>query len=208
MKMQGRLSLSKILSVLSVFSVVQAFTLLPFTVSAARAAEVSGVTLADKARVTADGPELVLNGAGLRTRMVFKVYVAGLYVTDKKSTAADILALKGPKRVQLTLLRELSAEQLVEALGEGLKNNNGADELARIKTGVDALMAAMLAIKRADKGSVISFDYVPGTGTRITVNAEARGAPIAGEDLYNAVLKIWLGDSPVQDSLKKSMLGG
>lgn len=174
----------------------------------AQAMEVAGVAVPDKTRLNADTPELTLNGAGLRTKLIFKVYVAGLYLTEKKGNTADVLALKGPKRVTLTLMRDLSADQLTEALAEGLKNNNGADDLARLKPQIDALMATMTAIKQADKGSVVTFDYVPGFGTRITVNGEARGALIVGDDLYNAVLKIWIGDKPVEDSLKKALLGG
>jgi hypothetical protein len=174
----------------------------------AQAMEVAGVAVADKARLNPDTPELTLNGAGLRTKLIFKVYVAGLYLTEKKGNTADVLALKGPKRVTLTLMRDLSADQLTEALAEGLKNNNGADDLARLKPQIDALMATMTAIKQADKGSVVTFDYVPGFGTRITVNGEPRGALIVGDDLYNAVLKIWIGDKPVEDSLKKALLGG
>jgi len=173
-----------------------------------QAMEVAGVAVADRTRLNPDTSELTLNGAGLRTKLVFKVYVAGLYLSEKKNNAADVLALKGPKRVSLTLMRDLSAEQLTEALAEGLKNNNSADDLARLKPQIDALMAIMAAIKQADKGNVVTFDYIPGFGTRITVNGEARGALIVGDDLYNAVLKIWIGDKPVEDSLKKALLGG
>jgi hypothetical protein len=174
----------------------------------ALALEVSGVTLDEKAKVTADGPPLVLNGAGLRMKVIFKIYVAALYLTEKKTSTAEVLALKGPKRVQLTVFRDLSAEQLTEALSEGLRNNNSAEELVRLKPQIDALLAAMLAIKQASTGNVIAFDYIPAVGTRISLNGEAKSQPIAGEELYNAVLKIWIGDKPVEDSLKKGMLGG
>ncbi len=40
-----------------------------------QAAELEGVTLEDRIRV--DGQELLLNGIKLRTRVIFKVYVAG-----------------------------------------------------------------------------------------------------------------------------------
>ncbi len=176
--------------------------------SAAMAVEVSGVTLDEIAKVTADGAPLVLNGAGLRKKVIFKVYVAALYLAEKKTSAAEVLALKGSKRVQLTVLRDLSAEQLTEALSEGLRNNNSPEDLTRLKPQIDALMAAMLVIRQANAGNVIAFDYIPTLGTRISLNGEAKGQPIAGEDLYNAVLKIWIGDKPVEDSLKKAMLGG
>jgi hypothetical protein len=87
----------------------------------ALAADVGGVKLVDKASV--GGQDLVLNGAGIRTRAFFKVYVAGLYVPAKSADPAAILA-KGPRRIQLNLLRDLSGEQFVGALIDGLKENN------------------------------------------------------------------------------------
>lgn len=173
----------------------------------AQAAEVAGVKLDDKMRVTATGPELVLNGAGLRTRIMFKVYVAGLYLTDKKGSATDVLALKGPKRVLLSTLRDLSAAQLVDALNDGMRDNSSAADLERLKPQIDALNAIMLAVKETAKGSTIAFDFIPDSGTLLTVNGEVKGAPIAGEDFYAAVLKIWIGEKPVEDGLKKALLG-
>jgi hypothetical protein len=178
-----------------------------FTCAAAQAAEVAGVLLADRVRLTDDGPELFLNGAGLRTKVIFKIYVAGLYLPEKKPTAAEVLALKGPKRVLLMILRELSAEQLVEALHDGLKFNASPDELARMKPQIAALDSIMLAAKKVDKGNSIAFDYLPASGTRITINGEVKGAPIPGEDFYKAVLKIWIGEQPVELTLRDAMLG-
>ena len=101
-----------------------------FTVSAAHALEVAGVQVPEQSQLGAS--TLVLNGAGLRTRVIFKVYVGALYLPEKKSSAAEVLALKGPKRVSMTLLRELSAEQLVDALDEGVRRNHGEAEVAEI----------------------------------------------------------------------------
>src|ERR1041385_9181476 len=85
------------------------------------AAEVGGVNLEDK--ISLAGQELVLNGAGVRTRLVFKVYVASLYLPQPAKDLQSVLA-RTPRRIQLNLLRTLSADQLVEALNEGLEANN------------------------------------------------------------------------------------
>ena len=182
--------------------------LLSCLAGAVHAVEVAGVKLEDKARVTAAGQELVLNGAGLRTKVFFKVYVAALYVAEKKTGASEVLALKGPKRVLLTTVRDLTAEQLVDALNDGIRDNNGPADLERLKPQIDALNAIMLAAKEAAKGSVIALDWLPESGTRVTINGEARGAPITGEDFYAALLRIWLGEKPVEASLKRALLGG
>jgi hypothetical protein len=166
------------------------------------ALEVAGVNVADKATVGAG--ELVLNGAGIRTRAIFKVYVGALYLTERKSTAADALAAGGAKRVVLTLLRDLSAQQLTEAFDEGIKANISATEIEALKPRVAELLSLFADGK---KGDVILLDFLPGSGTAVSVNAAAKGKPIPGEDLYRAVLRIWLGDKPVDGDLKKGMLG-
>jgi long-chain acyl-CoA synthetase len=173
--------------------------------SSAFAAEVVGVKLDDKA--TLGGQELVLNGAGVRTKVVFKVYVAGLYLPQKQTTTQGVLAKNAPRRVQLTLLRDLSSEQLLEALHTGLTDNNTPAELEAIKKEVDQLTAIFGALKEAKKGGVINLDYTPEGGTKISLNGAERGA-IAGEAFNRALLKVWLGDKPVQADLKKALLGG
>ena len=94
------------------------------SLGAALAAEVEGVKLADKVRLSDAGPELVLNGAGLRSRAFFKVYVGALYLQKKAGNTQSVLADSGPKRVAMHMLRDLTAEQLFSALNDGLKNNH------------------------------------------------------------------------------------
>jgi len=173
----------------------------------AQAVEVAGVKLEDKVQVAPGGPELVLNGVGIRTRVIFKVYVAGLYLAEKKTAAADILALAGAKRVAMVMLRDLSAQQLSEALADGIRNNAGAAEQEAIKARVEELLAIMNALGEARSGDTILLEFLPGSGTRVVMNGQPRGKPIAGEDFYRALLKIWLGDKPVDADLKRGLLG-
>ena len=173
----------------------------------AYAAEVGGVKLEDRLRLTPTGPELVLNGAGIRTRAIFKVYVGALYLSEKKTAANDVLALAGPKRVSMTMLRDLTAQQLSEALAEGIRNNASAAEQEALKGRIDELLGIMDALNEAKKGDAILLDFLPESGTRVMVNGRPRGKPIAGEDFYRGLLRIWLGDKPVDADLKKGMLG-
>ncbi len=169
-------------------------------------AEVAGVKLDDGARIGTQN--LVLNGAGLRVKVFFKVYAAGLYLSEKTSAAAAVIALAGPKRVSMTMMRDLTAKELTDALGEGMRNNHTAAEFEALKPRVERLNAVMSAIGAAKTGNVITIDYVPESGTRVTLNGESKGEVIAGDDFYRALLKIWLGDNPVDSSLKKALLGG
>ena len=166
------------------------------------ALEVAGVKLADKAKVGAS--ELVLNGAGIRTRAIFKVYVGALYLAEKASAAAEALAQKGAKRVSLTLLRDLSAQQLTEALDDGMRANSSAAEIEAMKSRMAELLSLFTDGK---KGDAIALDFLPESGTSVILNAQAKGKPIPGDDFYRALLRIWLGDKPVDGDLKKGMLG-
>jgi len=170
---------------------------------AAQAVEVGGVNIADKASV--GGQDLVLNGAGVRTRAIFKVYVGSLYVPAKATTLQGVLA-KGPRRIQMTLLRTLSPDQLVDALVDGLKENNTEAELAAVKAQQEQMVAAMKGFGEVKEKDVVSLDFVNGA-TQILLNGQSK-ATIPGEAFNAALTRVWLGERPVQSDLKKAMLGG
>jgi len=172
----------------------------------AQVVELEGVKLEPTAQV--GGAALQLNGAGIRTRAIFKVYVAGLYVPQKSNNAATLLAQKGPRRMVLTMLRNVDADSFAGPLNDGLKNNHSEAQLAGFKAQIDAMNAALKAVVEAKKGDVLHFEYLPDSGTRITVNGQQKGAAIPGEDFYTAMLRIWLGDKPADGDLKKGLLGG
>ncbi len=157
--------------------------------------------------VQVGGQTLNLNGVGLRRRAIFKVYVAGLYVPQKSTNAATLINDKGARRVSLRMLRDVDAGSFIDSFNEGLKNNLTDAQLTALKPQMDALTATLKSIGEAKKGDAINFDYTPEAGTRISVNGQPRGDPIPGADFFSAVLRIWLGEKPVDESLKKGMLG-
>lgn len=165
------------------------------------AADVAGVKIDDKARVA--GTDLELRGAGLRKRVFFQVYAMGLYVQDRK---ADPVAQPGPKRVHIHMLRDVGAEQFNEALGDGIKANHSEAEAKALEPRLQQLGAIIDAVKEAKKGMVIALDWT-GRATQVLIDGKPAGRPIDGEDFYRALLRIWLGEKPVQDDLKKSLLG-
>lgn len=169
------------------------------------AVDVAGVKFEDKARL--GQTELALNGAGLRSKFIIKVYAAGLYLAEKRTAAADVLAQKGAKQIRIVTLRELSAEDFVDALVEGIKKNHTEAEIEPLKARIETFKATMLALKTAAKGAVIQIDWLPESGTRLVHNGEKRGEDIPGEDFYRALLKIWLGDKPAAQDLKEALLG-
>ena len=172
----------------------------------AQGVELEGVKLEPTAQV--GGTTLQLNGAGLRTRAIFKVYVAGLYVPQKSADAAALLAQKGPRRISITMLRSVDADSFSGALNDGLRANHTEAQVAALKPQIDTLNANLKAVGEAKKGDVIHFEYLPESGTRVTVNGQARGTAIPGEDFFTAVMRVWIGDKPVDADLKKGLTRG
>ena len=191
---------------LSLLTTLLRASLLVLAAVGAHAAEVAGVKLPDTVKV--GSADLALNGAGLRTRFMMKIYVGALYLPEKKSSAAEALAAGGPKRVAMHMMRNLSAEQLAGALDEGLSNNLAPAEREKMQPQIDALHATMAAVGAAHEKSVLVLDYLPESGaTRLSLDGVQKGSLIPGEDFYRALMKIWLCDKPVDASLKAAMLG-
>jgi hypothetical protein len=168
------------------------------------AAEVSGVRLEDKTQV--ESRELVLNGAGLRKKFVFSVYVIGLYLPEKKTDPAAVMQLAGPKRASIHMLRNVKAEDFTEALLDGLRDNHSEADFRKLEPRVKELADIMAGVKEAKKGMAIALDWT-GSETRVLVDGKQAGKAIAGEDFYRGLLRVWLGEHPVQDDLKKALLG-
>jgi hypothetical protein len=175
-------------------------------VVSAQPVEVEGVKFEPTVQI--GGQSLQLNGAGVRTRVFFKVYAAGLYVPQKSNSAATLLAQKGPRRVAIGMLRDVDADTFAGSLNDGLKANLSEQQLAGFKSQIEALNANLKGIGEAKKGDQIHFEFTPEAGTRIVVNGTARGSAIPGEDFFEAVLRVWIGDKPADAALKKGLLGG
>jgi hypothetical protein len=182
------------------------FALTLFAACIAHAAtEVGGIRFDD--RTALGNTELVLNGAGLRAKWFLKVYAIGLYAAEKKAATADMLALKGPKRLHIATLFDLTGEQFADALVAGIQKNMSDTEIAPLTARIEQFRNTILELKTAAKGTAIDIDWLPDAGTRLSVNGVRHGADIPGEDFYRALLKIWLGDHPAQDDLKDALLG-
>ncbi len=165
-----------------------------------RAATLAGVTLPDS--VQAGGKTLVLNGLGLRTKFMVKVYVAGLYLEQKSSDANAILQSQGPKRLVMHFVRDVSKKQMADAFEEGF-NDNAADAVKTMKGDIDRLLGALDDVKK-DQEMVVT--EVPGTGTTLSIAGKDRvtiPAPAFGRVMFS----IWLGPKPPNSDLKKGLLG-
>ncbi len=156
-------------------------------------------------RLRLAGGELLLNGTGVRAVAWFKGYAAGLYLPRRSSELEQVLAMPGPKRVQLRMLQEVPAEELVNALRKGLARNT--PDPARLAERTETLARAMLDAGAVKKGDVIDLDQDPTRGTLFALNGTLRGDPIAGDDFYAALLGSFVGRRPYDKRLKAGLLG-
>ena len=164
------------------------------------AGTLNGVTLPDT--VQAGTTPLVLNGMGLRTKFMVKVYVAGLYVPQKSTDAGTILKSETPKRIVMHFVRDVSKAQLTDGFSESFENNT--PEAARtLKPEINSFFAVLEAVK---EGEELTFTYIPRTGTSVEMAGKEKLA-IAGPAFAEMLFSVWLGPKPPNASLKKGLLG-
>jgi hypothetical protein len=167
----------------------------------AYAGELVGVTMPDQ--VTVGTANLTLNGMGLRTKMMFKIYVAGLYLPAKESDPNKILAADEPKQIVMHFLyKNVEKEKLLEGWDEGFKNNSG-DKVAALKDKIATFDGYWSDMKKDD---MAVMTYVPGQGTKVEIKGKEMGV-IEGKEFAQALFAIWLGPKPPSEDLKKGMLG-
>jgi hypothetical protein len=189
----------------SVTSLMGAVVLVAATV--ATATDIEGVRIEEKITVPG-GQQLILNGAGVRTKLaVMKLYVGALYLPAKKTDAEEIIKDASAKRVAMHVLAdELTARDLTASLNNAIAANHIPAEIALIESRLRDLNRMMGTVGILKKGATVVLDYNPGSGTRISINGEEK-LVIKGDDFFQVMLRIWIGKKPVDGGLRRLMLG-
>jgi len=193
----SKLSVKQVLAQSSIFAILLALT---FT---AQALEVKGIKIEETVQVGSS--TLVLNGAGLRTKMMFKVYAGALYLAQKQTDANSVINDHGNKRIAMHFLRDVSSEQLLDGMNEGFADNNTQAEMASIDAQMKLFQKMMVSAKEVKEGDVILLDCTS-AGTQVSLNGRLLGK-IDGELFNQALLRVWLGGHAVDTNLKKALLG-
>ena len=167
--------------------------------------EVAGVKLEDQLDLR--GAPLVLNGAGIRYKTIIKVYTAGLYLGKKASTPEEALAAPGPKRVAITMLRDIDANELGKLFVKGVEDNSPKSEMVNLIPGLLRMGQMFADQKQLKAGDTFTIDWLPGTGTLITVRGVPQPDPVKEVAFFNALMRIWLGPNPADWRLKDALLG-
>lgn len=171
----------------------------------AQAVVFEGLTFPDGLTL-ADTP-LRLNDVGLRAAYFIRGYAAALYLSAPARSLAEAMALPGPKRLQMRLLLSVGPEEFSKALVAGVRKNATEEELRALDARIHALDAVIRTLPKSHKGDVVDLDFDPQRGMTLAFNGRVRGAPIEGADFYAAVLGIFIGERPIDQRLKKGLLG-
>ena len=167
------------------------------------ALEIKGFKVEESAKV--GGSDLVLNGAGMRVKLMFKVYVAGLYLMQKLNEANAVINDEGNKRISMHFLRNVNADALLGGMNDGFTDNNTKADMAAIEPQMNAFRQMMTSAKEVKEGDEIVLNLTS-AGTQVNLNGKLLGH-IDGEAFNRALLRVWLGNKPVDAQLKKALLG-
>jgi hypothetical protein len=175
------------------------------TCMGASAVDVAGVKFDEGAEVA--GSKLVLNGAGVRYKAVFKVYAAGLYLSGKAGTPEAVTAATGPKRMSITMLRDIDSAELGKLFSRGIEDNMERSAFTKLIPGIMRMSHIFSDHKKLLAGDTFMIDWIPSRGTVLTVKGQVQGEPFKEPEFFNALMSIWLGRSPADWQLKGQLLG-
>ena len=173
------------------------FSLLSFSF----AGEVGGINYSDSQKI--NGKDLVLNGIGLREATIFKVniYAGALYLEKKSSNGDEIANSNQYKSLFMTFLRDVSKDKMSDAFSEGYKKNCN-DKCDGNKAHLDQLISSIADLHKDD---VLQINFE--SNKLEVIHNGVNKTSITSPEFGTIILKIWVGASPPNESLKKGLLG-
>lgn len=158
------------------------------------------VKLADRA--------LRLNGLGLRGVAWVKAFVAGLYLSAPTKDAGQAVAMAGPKRMRLKIMLNAPSHELTKSLTGRIEDHEPQAVREQLGERLGTLASLIDSIGDLQPGDTVDLDFLPGKGTHLRLNDKLIGQAVPGDDLYRAVLQIFVGEHPVDKRLKQGLLRG
>jgi hypothetical protein len=179
-----------------------AFTALLATYSATGQLIIEDVTV--EKNLTVSGQELTLNGAGVRTKAFFDLYVGALYTTAKTTDGNKLIKEDKPMAITLDITSRLvSQSTMIDAVENGFEDSCTKKERTAIKSEIEKFIGFFNEEIVLDDHFEIA--YLPGKGTVVSKNGKVKGT-IAGLAFKKGLFGIWLGNEPADEDLKELML--
>ncbi len=174
--------------------------------SSCQAYTISGISLDDELAATPEHPKLLLNGAALREiYFLVDAFVGGLYLEKRSHDAQAIIKSNTHKRmIFVVMLNKVGARRIGNKMQAALVGSISQEEHSALANDIDQMLSYFDG--KLIKGESVEFDYIPGSGTLVTIKGVKKGI-IKGEKYFNALLATWIGNTPINRSFKKDMLG-
>lgn len=170
----------------------------------AHAREIKGIKIPERITQPETGQSLLLNGAGIRSKFIFDIYVCALYLTRKSTDAKSIINSDAPKRITMNFVYgKIDRETMTDAWNDGFSDALDKITYKALKSKIDQFDSYFPVI---DKGDKVVLDFLPDRGVAVSINDQRKGV-VTGGAFQRALLSIWLGDSPPGEALKDGMLG-
>ncbi|KIQ18588.1 MULTISPECIES: chalcone isomerase family protein [Flavobacterium] len=173
------------------------------TVSAQTHLEVNGVTVPRK--IEFQNKTLQLNGAGGRSKMWLEVYVQALYLSQLSQDPKFIIDSDTEMAIRIEITSSMvSSNKLTKAMNAGFEKSAGSnfEELKPRIEDFKKLLSDVITEK-----DVFVLAYNPFDQTINVIKNDVVKGKIPGFDFKKALFGIWLSDKPVDDTLKKHLLG-
>jgi hypothetical protein len=173
------------------------------TVSAQTQLEVNGVTVPRK--IEFQNKSLQLNGAGGRSKMWLEVYVQALYLSQLSQDPEFIIDSDTEMAIRIEITSSLfSSNKLTKAMNAGFEKSAGSN-LQELRPRIEEFKTFLSdAITEKD---VFILGYNPLDQTTNVYKNNVLKGKIPGFDFKKALFGIWLSNKPVDETLKKHLLG-
>jgi len=155
-------------------------------------------------QITIEGTDLVLNGAGIREKVVFDLYAGGLYLKSKSSDAKSIINADETMVIKLDIVSKfVSSSKMTEAVDEGFEASTD-DNIGPLEDRIEKFKSFFK--DEIVKTNVFDIAYIKGVGSVVYKNGTKIGV-VEGMDFKKALFGIWLGEDPADEDLKEGLLG-
>ena len=151
---------------------------------------------------------LLLNGAGVYSGSKNQKYAVQIYAKQKFKSLPDLLAAPGPKRMVITAVREVDMLRIVTALNRSVGEVADKNDLSKLYPGLDNIGKLAKSHPVLKPGSVMTLDWIPVFGMTIYIDGQLQGDPQRHPELFKGAVAVWLGDAPLDEGLKQSLLAG
>lgn len=153
------------------------------------------------------GKELKLNGVGNRSKLWFDVYTIALYTTEISTNAKEIL--DGNTTMGMIFYIEsslINSKNFSKNVSKGLKNSAGDILWNKFQPELK-LLDDFVSKEGVVKGDVYNLVYNNTDESIWVMRNGGLTGKIPGFEFKKAIFGIWLSDKPLNEGLKKDLLG-